>query len=72
MEIKTGGGMEVFGGIALTSFLGALIETAMSVKFEYGAVHMKTKSMTIELKEAATVDVTAGVNATATALKINA
>ena len=72
MEIKTGGAIEVFGGIALTSFLGALIETAMSVKFEYGAVHMKTKSMTIELKEAATVDVTAGVNATATALKINA
>lgn len=72
MEIKTGGAIEVYGGIALTSFLGALIETALSVKFEYGAVHMKTKSMTIELKEAATVDVTAGVNVTATALKVNA
>jgi len=50
-EIKTGAAIEVFGGVALTTFLGALIETAMSAKFEFGAVHMKTKGITIDLKE---------------------
>lgn len=50
-EIKTGGLIKVFGGVNLTSYLGLLVETALSVKFEFGEVHMKTKSMTVDMKE---------------------
>ncbi len=51
MEIKTGGLIKVFGGVNITSYLGLLVETAQSVKFEFGAVHMQTKSMTVDLKD---------------------
>ncbi len=51
MEIKTGGLIKVFGGINITSYLGLLVETAQSIKFEFGTVHMKTKGMTVDMKE---------------------